>query len=60
MPAVLLRSIPRSSASTREPSLLRYTFPRAMVALAKDAYARAALATMAFALGAGVLGGRNA
>ncbi|CAE7031952.1 unnamed protein product [Symbiodinium sp. CCMP2592] len=34
-----------------------YTFPRAMSALAKDPYARAALATMAFALAAGTLGG---
>mmetsp|Transcript_45158 Transcript_45158/g.84278 ORF Transcript_45158/g.84278 Transcript_45158/m.84278 type:complete len:232 (-) Transcript_45158:7-702(-) len=34
-----------------------YTFPRAMAALEKDIYARAALATMACALAAGVLGG---
>ena len=32
----------------------RYTFPRAMAALAKDAYARAALVTMACALAAAV------
>eukprot|EP00439_Symbiodinium_sp_Y106_P039761 s878_g4.t2 len=36
-----------------------YTFPRAMSVLAKDPYARAALATMAFALAAGTLGGRG-
>merc|ERR1712110_119618 len=34
-----------------------YTFPRAMHALARDAYARAALATMACALAAGAAGG---
>lgn len=32
--------------------LSRYTFPRAMTALAKDAYARSALVTMACALAA--------
>jgi len=34
-----------------------YTFPRAMQALARDPYARAALATMACALAAGAAGG---
>ena len=43
----------------RKEGSVRYTFPRAMQALASDSYARAALASMACALAAGAAGGQN-
>mmetsp|Transcript_123745 Transcript_123745/g.309314 ORF Transcript_123745/g.309314 Transcript_123745/m.309314 type:complete len:316 (+) Transcript_123745:59-1006(+) len=50
---------PLEAADTEDPEDVYdwYTFPRAMHALARDPYARAALATMACSLAAGAAGG---